>query len=205
MTQDSGFDAGGSPLRLLRHPHLARVVHVFVPSALLLVGLSIWLSEGRVLPALLGVLYGFAWWTLLEYFLHRYVLHWEPEEAWARKLRRFMPGHRSHHNEPHDPDDVVSVKHSFAIPLAIIGLALLLPVFSWSFSLSTLAGAALGYTAYEYVHFACHQLPMKSGIGRRLRQHHGFHHYRDETVNFGVTSPFWDWVFGTLHRPGRAR
>ena len=57
----------------------------------------------------------------------------------------------------------------------------------------------------EFVHFACHQLPMTSRIGRVLRRHHAIHHHRDETVNFGVTSPLWDHVFGTLWRPQRAR
>ena len=62
---------------------------------------------------------------------------------------------------------------------------------------------AIGYAAYEYVHYACHQLPVTSRIGRYIRRHHGIHHYRDETVNFGVTSPLWDYIFGTIYRPGR--
>jgi len=28
--------------------------------------------------------------------------------------------------------------------------------------------------------------------------HHSIHHYKDDTVAFGVSSPFWDYIMGTL-------
>jgi sterol desaturase/sphingolipid hydroxylase (fatty acid hydroxylase superfamily) len=40
-----------------------------------------------------------------------------------------------------------------------------------------------------------------------IKRHHLFHHYRDESVNFGVSSPVWDYVFRTVRRlrPDRPR
>jgi dihydroceramide fatty acyl 2-hydroxylase len=35
-------------------------------------------------------------------------------------------------------------------------------------------------------------------VPRYLRQHHLTHHYRTAEVRFGVSSPLWDRVFGTL-------
>ncbi|RMF41690.1 MAG: hypothetical protein D6754_00460 [Alphaproteobacteria bacterium] len=188
----------------LDHPDLARVRLTFLPAASILVTLALATGGYAVLPVLLGLVHGLLWWSFLEYLMHRYLLHWEPKAPRWQAVRRALPGHRSHHDDPGDPDDVVSVKHSFGIPLAVLGLAASLATgYSLAFSLATIAGAALGYAAYEYVHFACHQLPVTSRIGRYVRRHHGIHHHRDETVNFGVTSPLWDYVFGTIYRPGR--
>jgi dihydroceramide fatty acyl 2-hydroxylase len=35
-------------------------------------------------------------------------------------------------------------------------------------------------------------------VPRYLRQHHLTHHYRMPESRFGVSSPLWDRVFGTL-------
>ena len=197
-----------------RHPDLARVARVFAPASALLLAAALsldGLTGGRAAPAsgpeaVLGLLYGLIWWSLLEYLLHRFVLHWTPRAPGLRRVRRLLPGHRSHHRDPQDPDDVVSGRHGFALPLGASLLAGMLALgFPAGFALAALAGGAAGFAAYEFVHFACHQLPMASRIGRVLRHHHAIHHHRDETVNFGVTSPLWDHVFGTLWRPQRAR
>jgi sterol desaturase/sphingolipid hydroxylase (fatty acid hydroxylase superfamily) len=169
-----------------------------------LVTLAAILGEGRPLPLVGGLLYGLMWWTLIEYLLHRFVLHWEPREPRWRRLRAWLPGHRSHHDGPHDADDVVSNRHAFGIPLGLVLLLAMLAIgFALPFALAALAGGAAGYVAYEYVHFSCHQLRIRSRAFAWLRRHHGLHHHRDETVNFGVTSPVWDWVFGTYWRPER--
>ena len=59
------------------------------------------------------------------------------------------------------------------------------------------AGLLTGYVWYEFVHLAEHgawRLPML----RRLTRHHAWHHFKDWERAFGVTTPLWDWVFGTL-------
>ena len=33
---------------------------------------------------------------------------------------------------------------------------------------------------------------------RSLMKYHALHHYQDDHRTFGVTSPLWDWAFGTL-------
>jgi len=41
---------------------------------------------------------------------------------------------------------------------------------------------------------------IKPPAGRYLGRYHQRHHDDDWTRTFGVTSPLWDWVFGTLPR-----
>ncbi|MEO6301109.1 MAG: sterol desaturase family protein, partial [Paracoccaceae bacterium] len=62
------------------------------------------------------------------------------------------------------------------------------------------AGLMAGYLAYVGVHYIVHHL----GSGgqpwlRRLIKAHAVHHH-DDRVQFGVTTVFWDRVFGTAGR-----
>ncbi len=64
------------------------------------------------------------------------------------------------------------------------------------------AGAYLGY---EAMHRREHTHPGSGSFGRFLRRHHFYHHFSDPAFNHGVTSPLWDWVFGTLRPVGVVR
>jgi len=73
-----------------------------------------------------------------------------------------------------------------------------------------LATTMLYVLSYEWLHLAYH-LPPSSWVGRlalvrALGRHHARHH--DPRLmrrwNFNVTVPLWDWVRGTIHRPGSA-
>ena len=194
-----------TPLGALLYPTVREVAAIFGGvSAALVAGALVAAppADWWMIPA--ALVYGALWWSFIEYVFHRWVLHWEPASPGMRRVRKLLPGHRSHHNDPFDPDDVVNMKHYVGLAVAALCFAgMLLIGFPLAFALAGTAGGTLGYAAYEYVHFACHQLPMTSRVGRLLRQHHAIHHHRDETVNFGVTSPLWDHVFGTAFRPAR--
>ena len=81
-------------------------------------------------------------------------------------------------------------------------MALYLP---WEAAVVIAFGGGLGYCSYELVHFATHKCRMENRLAAFWMRHHLFHHYRNETVNFGVTTPIWDLVFGTYFRPGQAK
>ncbi|MFI5301772.1 MAG: hypothetical protein ACHREM_27090, partial [Polyangiales bacterium] len=57
------------------------------------------------------------------------------------------------------------------------------------------------YGVYEIVHRRDHTHPGIGPYGRWLRRHHFYHHFVDARCNHGVTSPLWDWVFGTFRTP----
>ena len=49
------------------------------------------------------------------------------------------------------------------------------------------------------MHYATHHFPMRRGrVWRYLKRHHVMHHYKTPNARFGVSTPFWDWVYGTL-------
>ena len=60
------------------------------------------------------------------------------------------------------------------------------------------SGVLMGYAAYMYIHHATHH--MQIGPDHWLYQarlRHMAHHYADQ-YNFGVSTGFWDRVFGTV-------
>jgi sterol desaturase/sphingolipid hydroxylase (fatty acid hydroxylase superfamily) len=55
-----------------------------------------------------------------------------------------------------------------------------------------------GYLAYVFVHSATHHwAPRRGSYLFRARRRHALLHHRSEEGNFGVTTGFWDVVFGT--------
>lgn len=77
-------------------------------------------------------------------------------------------------------------------------------VYYWFFShlqiMILLSGLLISITFYDIVHYWCH-FGYQTNIKwiNYLRRNHLKHHYRDQTKGFGVTSTFWDRIFGTLH------
>jgi hypothetical protein len=94
---------------------------------------------------------------------------------------------------------------AFALPVALLLSWLATPNVGWLF-----IATSLGYFLnYEFLHLAYH-LPPDHFIGRfplvsRLKRLHETHH--DPRLmarhNFNITYPLGDWLFGTLHKPGR--
>ncbi|MCK6457046.1 MAG: sterol desaturase family protein, partial [Phycisphaerae bacterium] len=68
-----------------------------------------------------------------------------------------------------------------------------------SIALAAHAGLLLGYVAYEFVHLSSHA-GRRWGPLRALDRYHMRHHFENANRTFGVTTPLWDWVFGTLPR-----
>ncbi|MGH7175147.1 MAG: sterol desaturase family protein, partial [Minisyncoccia bacterium] len=64
-----------------------------------------------------------------------------------------------------------------------------------------LVGLVMGYLFYIVVHDRIHHGNIREGsLLATLDANHEYHHRRFK-ANFGVTSPFWDHVFGTYQRP----
>jgi sterol desaturase/sphingolipid hydroxylase (fatty acid hydroxylase superfamily) len=39
---------------------------------------------------------------------------------------------------------------------------------------------------------------MKGRVGLWLKHHHVLHHYRNPDRGYGVSTPLWDYIFGTM-------
>src|SRR5882757_6302842 len=156
------------------------------------------LQRGLSVPFVLGLfVFGILIWTLLEYVIHRYVFHYEPKSRWGKFLHFML--HGVHHDYPNDASRLV-MPPAVSIPLAVIFYGLFVFLFG-RFAPAVFAGLLAGYLFYDTLHYATHHFAMKRGVWLWLKKYHMRHHYQDDHVGFGVTSPLWDHVFGTKSAP----
>jgi sterol desaturase/sphingolipid hydroxylase (fatty acid hydroxylase superfamily) len=167
-----------------------------VLSPLLALGLSIFalthFSGLKLIEWFLAIAAGAALWTLCEYFVHRVVYH---------RIVVFKRLHEAHHA---DPRAYIGAPPMLATGIVFLGsfapLAAIAPIFANGLSV----GMLLGYATYALTHHAFHfWTPTPGGHLYRMRLHHAAHHYHNDEGNFGVTTSFWDRVFGTrIQRSG---
>lgn len=140
------------------------------------------------------VLVGIFVWQMIEYGLHRYLFHWNAQTLPGIYLHFLF--HGCHHKFPYDMHRLVFPPFPAAmIALCIFGaLTLVLPTIPQA--LSVFSGILLGYVWYDCCHYAIHAGWMKNSISRN----HIRHHYRDDTKNYGITSPLFDYILGSYHR-----
>ena len=189
---------------MFKSPWLDRFtrVHPVVPVLLYLPAIVVLLALGvgrtGVLNSIGLAVGGYAVWTLTEYWLHRVVFHFEPEQGIGARLHWMI--HGVHHDHPNDPMRLV-MPPSASVPLALLfGLVFWLVLGGQSF-MPFLAGFLAGYLAYDMIHYHVHHHRPRTRVGRRLRELHMRHHFQDDERGFGVSAPYWDRVFGT--RPER--
>jgi len=138
---------------------------------------------------------GLAAWTFMEYVIHRFSFHFAPRGRFGVILAYLV--HGVHHAYPEDHRRWVMP------PVVSVPIALVL-YFTFRLALGPFinplsSGVALGYLVYDLTHYVIHRGRVTSTIGRFLRSHHMQHHYSSPERRFGVSSPFWDYVFRT-HR-----
>jgi sterol desaturase/sphingolipid hydroxylase (fatty acid hydroxylase superfamily) len=106
--------------------------------------------------------------------------------------------HGVHHDYPNDSGRLV-MPPSVSIPLALLFFVLsrwlLGPVAPAAFG-----GFVAGYLVYDTTHYLTHHSTGRTALGRYQKKRHFRHHYYDSTRNFGVSSPLWDLVLGTMGR-----
>ncbi len=138
---------------------------------------------------------GLAAWMLVEYLLHRFVFHLDRWIPAAAPLCFLI--HGCHHADPSDASrDIMPPAASAPMMAVVFGATV------WAFGTASglvfFGAFCLSYLVYDVLHYGCHQWQLPGRVGAYLRRYHMLHHYRDDTRHFGVTSPLWDWVFGTL-------
>ena len=67
---------------------------------------------------------------------------------------------------------------------------------NWSAATTVYCGGIFGYVCYDLTHYFVHHenLPLWY---KALKRYHLAHHFVNHELGFGVTSRFWDQVFGT--------
>jgi len=136
-------------------------------------------------------------WTLLEYGLHRFVFHIAVVLR-NPALREIVNGsHISHHAAPRDRDRVL-VHPTYGLAVSAILYGIIYFAVGGPFRAAVvMAGIWTGFLYYEAVHYRVHFSLGSSGVIVRQRRAHFYHHFTNNRRCFGVTSPLWDYVFGT--------
>jgi 4-hydroxysphinganine ceramide fatty acyl 2-hydroxylase len=177
-------------------------VHPVIPLALYLpvVGymlyVSLWRQQLPFVAVVALFLLGILLWTLTEYLIHRYIFHYEPKTRWGKQLHFVI--HGVHHDYPNDARRLV-MPPVISIPLAFLFFVLFLLIFG-SLAPAVFAGLVFGYLCYDMLHYATHHLAMKRGVWLWLKQYHLRHHFKDDHVGYGISSPLWDYVFRTTRK-----
>lgn len=180
-----------------------QVLLVWVPVVAYLVyrGLEVpGISRGAFVGALLG---GLVFWTLLEYVLHRWVFHYVPNPNSELSLDVHFLIHGVHHDWPHDADRLVMPPVMSILLAVILGYPIYLLLGARYFN-PFFAGLVVGYLWYDMTHYAVHHVKPRTEAGAKLRKHHYLHHFKTPEARYGVSTPLWDVVFGTLPRDDRS-
>ncbi|HEY5045958.1 MAG TPA: sterol desaturase family protein [Solirubrobacteraceae bacterium] len=182
-------------LDALSRVHPAVPVLIFTPTVL---ALAAWeLSSASVVGTIALVLAGYALWTLFEYWLHRVVFHFEPQDGIGARLHWII--HGVHHDHPNDPLRLV-MPPAVSLPLGAVVFGVLYLIFGARYAPGLGAGFFAGYLAYDMIHYYVHHFRPRGPLGRMLRERHMRHHFQDETRGFGISAPYWDEVFRTSSR-----
>jgi sterol desaturase/sphingolipid hydroxylase (fatty acid hydroxylase superfamily) len=185
-------------LDALSRVHPLVPVLIFAPAIALLAAWSLSKHSVAVSAGLVGA--GYALWTLFEYWLHRLVFHFEPQEGLGARLHWII--HGVHHDHPNDPLRLV-MPPAVSVPLGALVFAALYAAFGPGYAPGVGAGFFAGYLAYDLTHYYLHHFRPRGPLGRTLRERHMRHHFQDDTRGFGISAPYWDEVFGTSWRSGQ--
>ncbi|KAK9466531.1 hypothetical protein V1512DRAFT_208405 [Lipomyces arxii] len=135
-------------------------------------------------------------WTFVEYMMHRMLFHMDerlPDHRVAITLHFVL--HGVHHYLPMDKLRLVMPPTLFII-LATPFYRLAHLLFPYYIAMAIFCGGIFGYICYDCTHYFLHHASLPSSM-KDLKTYHLEHHYKNYELGFGVTSKFWDVVFGT--------
>jgi sterol desaturase/sphingolipid hydroxylase (fatty acid hydroxylase superfamily) len=174
--------------------HYTVPLFIYIPVILVMLYLSVAVYSISILNIIVLIIGGLAAWSLAEYLLHRFVFHFKAKSEFGKKIHFIF--HGVHHDYPSDSKRLV-MPPSVSIPLAVLFFFIFRLIFGESLMLPFFAGFILGYLFYDISHYAIHHFNMHSKFWLAIKNHHMLHHYQDEYKGYGVSSPFWDYVFRT--------
>ena len=130
---------------------------------------------------------GLLGWTVLEYGLHRFVLH---------GLAPFSRWHLEHHQRP-----TALICAPTLLSASLIGGLVYLPALLASDGWHALAftlGVLIGYLTYTVTHHATHHWRARGPWLKERKRWHALHHRSGRPAAcYGVTTDVWDRVFGS--------
>jgi sterol desaturase/sphingolipid hydroxylase (fatty acid hydroxylase superfamily) len=187
-------------LEKLSRTHIAVPLTIFLSFSAFLLYWSVTTTSLSALQTTGMFLLGIISWTWVEYIVHRYVFHMRTYTTLKQKLQYIM--HGVHHEFPKDKDRL-AMPPMVSVTIAIV-LLLLFRVILGDLTFSFLPGFVVGYSGYLSVHYMIHVYQPPKNFFKTLWVNHGIHHYKNADVVFGVSSPLWDYVYGTMKEKEKA-
>lgn len=181
-------------LETLSRTHISVPLLIFFSYAAGLLYWNITYTNLRAVTTLVLFFVGFIAFTWVEYLVHRYVFHMKPYTELRNKIQYII--HGVHHEFPKDKDRL-AMPPLLSMTITTI-LLLLFRVIMGDFVFAFLPGFMVGYATYLAVHYLVHAYPPPNNIFKALWINHSVHHYKNGEVVFGVSSPLWDYLYGTL-------
>lgn len=168
------------------------------------VGYGLYLSsEGLPTEYVAGYwVFGVFLWSFIEYCMHRFLFHLDdylPDNRVGITAHFLL--HGIHHYLPMDKYRLVMPPTLFVVLAAPFWkLAHFIFSYSWYAATAVYCGGVFGYICYDLTHYFLHHenLPLWY---KQLKKYHLQHHFLDYELGFGVTSRFWDDIFGTALQP----
>lgn len=188
--------------KVFKNPVLEKLTssHAAIPISMLVIFAAGFIYWGNRESALTTIQYvwlvlsGLFVWTFFEYIMHKHLYHMLPTNKIKGWIQYNM--HGVHHEYPKD-------KSRLAMPpvmMVIISFMFLFifKIIMGDYTYGFTPGFLLGYASYLCVHYIVHAFHPPKNIFKALWVNHAIHHYKDPDSAFGVSSPLWDYVFGTI-------
>jgi sterol desaturase/sphingolipid hydroxylase (fatty acid hydroxylase superfamily) len=181
-------------LELLTKTHPLLIWGMYLP---VMIGFPYYAMQKFGIGATLAFLVLFAgmfFWTFFEYIAHRFIFHMITESERGRRIVYIL--HGNHHEYPRDRERLfMPPVPSLIISSVIFGLMyLMMSHYTFLF----FPGFIFGYLMYGTMHYAIHAWNPPFKWMKPLWRNHHLHHYKDEEKGFGVSTTFWDRLFGTM-------
>ncbi len=174
--------------------HPAVPLIIYLPVILFFLYRAVFIANISLEYVLYLIIFGIFIWTFTEYFLHRFIFHFNAKSDFGKKIHFIF--HGVHHDYPMDSRRLV-MPPSVSIPLA----ALFYYVFYLMFGVNDVSpffvGFLTGYLFYDMTHYAVHHFNIHNKFWLALKKHHIKHHFQDPNKGYGVSSPIWDIIIGT--------
>lgn len=181
-------------LEKLSRTHISIPLTIFFSYALVLLYWSVTHTSLTAVTTTALFVVGVLAFTLVEYLVHRYIFHMATYNRWREKFQYTV--HGVHHEYPKDKDRL-AMPPLLSVTISTV-LLLICRLFLGDYTFAFLPGFLVGYAYYLSIHYIVHVYQPPKNFFKILWVNHAIHHYKHGEYVFGVSSPFWDYVFGTM-------
>jgi sterol desaturase/sphingolipid hydroxylase (fatty acid hydroxylase superfamily) len=161
------------------------------------VAVYLWPGIGAALASVAATLmiYGLVW-----YVLHRFVLHGRYLFKSAMTAPVWKRIHFDHHGDPNDLGVLFGALYTTLPTIAIATMPIGWAIGGPGGAAAAFAAGLFTTCAYEFCHCIQHLSfnPRRPWL-KRIKRLHMAHHFHSEQGNYGITTFFWDKLFGSYY------